>query len=49
MNWELIQTAVQYFVVGAAVGYFGQPVWNLLKKIYHEAKVARHEWRNPKL
>jgi hypothetical protein len=48
MNWEMVQTALNYFVLGAVVGYFGQPVWNILKKIWYEAKVARNEWQNPR-
>jgi hypothetical protein len=32
------------FVYGFAVGYFAYPVWNILKKIWAEAKQARKEW-----
>lgn len=36
------------FAYGFALGYFWYPLWNLAKKIVHEAKEARHEWRNSK-
>lgn len=48
MIWEDIRLFVNGFVIGAAVGYLWHPVWDLIKKIIHEAKVAKHEWRNPK-
>ena len=35
------------FVYGFAFGYFAYPIWQILKKIWHEAKVAKNEWRNP--
>jgi hypothetical protein len=48
MNWEEINLALNYFLLGAVTGYFWQPLWALGKKIIHEAKEARHEWRNPR-
>ena len=48
MNWEEINLALNYFVIGAVAGYFWNPVWAILKKIWHEAKVAKNEWRNPR-
>jgi len=47
MTWEEFKLALNYFVFGAVAGYFWHPLWILIKKIIHEAKVARHEWRNP--
>jgi hypothetical protein len=47
MNWEEFRIAVNYFVIGAAVGYMWHPGWKLIKKIIYEAKVAKHEWRKP--
>ena len=47
MSWEDIRDAVSYFIYGAAVGYFWHPVWAIIKKIWHEAKVAKNEWRKP--
>lgn len=44
MNWEDIRDAAGYFIYGAAVGYFWHPIWNIIKKIWHEAKVAKNEW-----
>ena len=35
---------LSFFIYGAAFGYFAYPVWNLLKKIWAEAKKAREEW-----
>lgn len=32
------------FVYGFVVGYFAFPLWELLKKIWSEAKKAREEW-----
>jgi hypothetical protein len=32
------------FVYGFALGYFAFPLWELLKKIWSEAKKAREEW-----
>lgn len=32
------------FVYGFAVGYLAYPVWNILKKIWTEAKKAQKEW-----
>lgn len=46
MNWHDFQLALNYFIIGAMVGYFWHPVWSILKKIWHEAKVAQYEWRN---
>jgi hypothetical protein len=40
--------AIEWFAYGAIVGYFAQPIYNLLTKIVEEAKIAKTEWRNPK-
>ena len=32
------------FVYGFAVGYFAYPAWNILKKVWSEAKRAQKEW-----
>ena len=48
MSWEEINLAINYFVIGAVAGYFWNPVWAILKKIWHEAKVAKNEWQNPR-
>jgi hypothetical protein len=32
------------FVYGFVIGYFAFPIWELLKKIWSEAKKARKEW-----
>jgi hypothetical protein len=32
------------FVYGFVLGYFAFPLWELLKKIWSEAKKAREEW-----
>ena len=39
---------IEWFVYGFVAGWFAVPVWDLAKKIVHEAKEARHEWRNSK-
>jgi hypothetical protein len=36
--------AVGPFVYGFALGYFAFPIWEILKKIWSEAKKAREEW-----
>jgi hypothetical protein len=32
------------FVYGLVIGYFWHPIWEILKKIWSEAKKAREEW-----
>jgi hypothetical protein len=32
------------FIWGFALGYFAFPIWEILKKIWREAKKAREEW-----
>jgi hypothetical protein len=39
--------ALAPFVWGFVLGYFWHPVWNLCKRIYEEAKLAKYQWRNP--
>lgn len=41
---DLIST----FVYGFALGWFANPIWRILTKIYSEAKIAKDEWRNPR-
>lgn len=38
---------LNWFICGAAFGYFFYPLCNIIKKIIHEAKLAQKEWRNP--
>lgn len=33
------------FAYGFLLGYFWYPLWAIGKKIVHEAKVAKNEWR----
>ena len=35
---------VEPFIYGLAVGYIWNPIWQVLKKIWSEAKKARKEW-----
>jgi hypothetical protein len=35
------------FAWGFGLGYLWHPVWQILKKIWHEAKLARTEWSKP--
>lgn len=44
MSWEEFKLALNYFIIGAVVGYFWHPGWIIIKKIIHEAKVAKNEW-----
>jgi hypothetical protein len=37
-------TALGWLAWGFAAGYFWNPVWEILKKIWREAKQARKEW-----
>lgn len=43
MEW----TKFDWFFLGLMIGYLWYPLWALGKKIVHEAKVAKNEWRNP--
>jgi len=36
--------ALNWFVAGAVVGYCWHPVFNIVKKIFTEARRARKEW-----
>jgi hypothetical protein len=36
--------AINYLVLGFALGYVWNPLWSILKKIWTEAKKAREEW-----
>lgn len=36
--------ALEMFVYGFALGYFYNPVWRIIKKIIHEARLAKKEW-----
>jgi hypothetical protein len=40
-------TRLDWFVLGLVIGYCWHPLWDLGKKILHEAKEAKHAWRNP--
>lgn len=33
------------FLYGVAIGYFLHPIVNIIKKIIHEARTAKAEWR----
>ncbi len=48
MSWEEIKLAVNYLVIGFAIGFLWAPAWTLMKKVYHEAKLAREEWSRPR-
>jgi len=37
--------ALNWFALGAVVGYFWYPLWELGKKIFTEALKARQEWK----
>jgi hypothetical protein len=45
MSWFEIKLMLNSFLIGAVVGYFGPPGWNLIRQIIREAKVAKNEWR----
>ena len=36
--------ALGYIIIGFALGYVWDPLWQLAKKIWSEAKKAREEW-----
>ncbi len=36
--------ALEPFIYGLVIGYFCNPLWILLKKIWSEAKLAKKEW-----
>jgi hypothetical protein len=45
--FDAIKAWLEPFIYGILVGYLWFPVWQLLKKIYHEAKYARDNWSKP--
>ena len=40
-------SALNWFLIGAVVGYFWYPMWEIGKKIVNEALKAKQEWRKP--
>jgi hypothetical protein len=44
MEWNNFES----FIYGLVIGYFWHPVWNITKKIWIEAKIAKDEWSRPK-
>jgi hypothetical protein len=39
---------LDWFVIGITIGYFWHPAWTVFEKVFHEAKVAKNEWRKSK-
>lgn len=48
MTWQTIVDWVSPFFYGFAAGYFWFPVYKIIKKIWHEAKLAKQEWKKPR-
>lgn len=48
MTWQSFIDWLNPFIWGFAIGYLWFPVYQLLKKIWHEAKLAKHEWKKPR-
>jgi len=44
MTWT---QSIDPFLWGFALGWLSHIIWPILKKIVHEAKIAKKEWRNP--
>jgi hypothetical protein len=44
MTWQAFTAWLEPFIIGAAVGFFWYPIWAILKKIWHEASLAKKEW-----
>ena len=47
INMNDFLQALAPFVWGFVLGYFWHPIWIICKRIYEEAKLAKHQWRNP--
>jgi predicted PurR-regulated permease PerM len=47
MNWQEFKDWLDPFLWGVIIGYLWNPVWQILKKIWHEARIAKEEWRKP--
>ena len=43
---DLIRT-LELFVYGFIAGYVWHPIWKISKEIWHEAKIAKEEWKKP--
>ena len=48
MTWQEVKDWLNPFAWGLVIGYFWNPVWQILKKIWREAKLAKEEWRQPR-
>lgn len=48
MTWQEITDWLGPFVWGFALGFFWYPIWQILKKIWEEAKLAKKEWKQPR-
>lgn len=47
MTWSMFVAWIEPFIWGFAIGFFWYPCWQIAKKIWHEAKLAKQEWRHP--
>ena len=41
---EVFLDRLNWFIIGAFIGYAWHPLWAIAKKIWSEAKKARDEW-----
>jgi hypothetical protein len=48
MTWQMFLAWLDTFLWGFAFGFFGYPLWQVLKKIWQEARLAKQEWKQPK-
>jgi len=47
MIWQEFKDWLNPFVWGLVIGFFWYPIWQISKKIWHEAGLARKEWSKP--
>lgn len=48
MTWQQFVDWLNPFIYGLVIGYAWNPIWKIIKKVWHEAKIAKEQWRNPK-
>jgi hypothetical protein len=44
VTWEDFKAWIEPFIYGLVVGFFWHPFWQILKKIWEEARIAKREW-----
>lgn len=47
MTVDEFRSWIDPFIWGFFIGFVAVPIWRALKEVWHQAKIAKHEWRNP--